>query len=288
MKFLIVGAINSENTKDLIGEIEKSGNDHYEVKPRNIIFNVQDGKTEVKDTAGVDLLAFDVILLRGYNVRLNEIMIFSQLAQSAGKVVIDKRVGLQGVRGKLSDGGKLVAAGLNYPNTFSILSGESFDAIKDKITYPTILKPAFGRQGKGIKKIENEKKLSVFLKKHNQGWLIQEFLSIDGDIRVFVVGDTVLGAMKRFVIEGDYRSNASLGAKTEKFDLDDEIKEIALRSIRAVGDEVAGIDLAWAHNKWYVFEVSSAPQWQKFKQVTGINPAKNIIEYAIKKTGKLL
>lgn len=286
MKFLIVGAINSENTKDLVVQIKERGNDCHMVRPKDIVFNLHDGKIEIKDVTGVDLLSFEVVLLRGYNVSLNEVMIFSQVAKDRGRVVIDERVGLQGVRGKLSDGGKMIKAGLNYPNTFSILSGESFDAIKHKVTYPAILKPVFGRQGKGIEKIENEKKLFSFLKKNNRGWLIQEFLPIDGDVRVFVVGDTVLGAIKRLVIEGDYRSNASLGAKAEKFDIDVEMKEIALKAIQAVGDEIAGVDLAWANNKWYVFEVSSAPQWQKFKEVTGINPAKSIVEYAIKKAQK--
>ncbi|OGI29418.1 MAG: hypothetical protein A2288_03810 [Candidatus Moranbacteria bacterium RIFOXYA12_FULL_44_15] len=92
--------------------------------------------------------------------------------------------------------------------------------------------------------------------------------------------------MKRYIIPGDFRSNASLGAKAEKILLTQELKELALKATKAMNYEVAGVDIIKHKKKLYVLEINSAPQWQKFKEVTGVNPAEAIIAYAIKKYHK--
>jgi ribosomal protein S6--L-glutamate ligase len=66
---------------------------------------------------------------------------------------------------------------------------------------------------------------------------------VDGDVRVLVVGKEVLGAMKRIVPEGDFRSNASLGANAEKVEMTSEMEEVALKAANVMGYDVAGVDL---------------------------------------------
>jgi len=64
------------------------------------------------------------------------------------------------------------------------------------------------------------------------------------------------------------------------------LKKIALTATKALGYDIAGIDLFEYNNKYFVFEVNFSPQWQKFKEVTGISPAKDIVDLAIKKYEK--
>jgi len=282
MKFVIVGAPKTENTRDLIDEIKTRGHDVATVRPVDFVFKVSKNELQILCN-GLDLLEFDIFLLRGFTVRLMETQILTEKLISMGKTVVDETVGKTFFMSKMFEASRLTRAGLNYPKTFQILDFSSFESIKDQVEYPIIVKPAQGQKGQGIEKCEKEVELVSLLKREDQKLLVQEFLPIEGDLRVFVVGDEVLGAMMRFVPEDDFRSNASLGAKAEQVELTDEIKDIAIKATKAMDLEIAGVDLAEAHGKWFVFEANFTPQWQKFNEVTGINPAKNIIDYAINK-----
>jgi ribosomal protein S6--L-glutamate ligase len=287
MKFLIVGAPKTENTQDLVLEIKKRGHGVLVVRPKNFVFSIENKKFLVS-ALDEDLFDFDVYILRGYNKTLTEVRIFAESLVSQGKVVIDETIGSDYIPSKLYEASKLSREGLNYPKTFLLTDNSRIGEIADKLDFPVIVKPIYGQQGQEIEKIEKKENLTdLFLEKERtEMFLIQEYLKINGDVRVFVVGNQVLGAIKRFIVEGDFRSNASLGAEAEEFPLDDEIKEIALKSTKAMNYEIAGVDLANANGKWYVIEVNSTPQWQKFKEITKINPAEEIIEYAINKHNK--
>ncbi|HHX58726.1 MAG TPA: RimK family alpha-L-glutamate ligase [Candidatus Moranbacteria bacterium] len=287
MKFLIVGP-KTENTKDLILEIKKRGALVDVVSPKEFVFFVEQGEFSVK-VRKKNLLEYDIYLLRGYNKTLTETRIFAELLLSKGKVVIDGTVAFDYIPSKLYEASKILRAGLNYPKTVLVTDNKRVEEVVNELEFPVIVKPIYGQQGQGINKFNNKIDLINFLaqKDNSEKFLIQKFLEIDGDIRVFVVGRRmVLGAMKRFVVPGDFRSNASLGARAESFPVDEEIEDIALRSCEAMNYEVAGVDLARFDKKWYVIEVNSTPQWQKFKGITNINPAQEIVSYAIKKYEK--
>ena len=60
-----------------------------------------------------------------------------------------------------------------------------------------------------------------------------------------------------------------LGAKPEPVELDDEMRDLALRAAAAVEAEFAGVDLLRAADgRWYVIEVNSMPGWQGLQSVT--------------------
>ena len=52
--------------------------------------------------------------------------------------------------------------------------------------------------------------------------LIQEYIKTDGDIRVVIVGDNIIGTMKREVVEGDFRSNYTQGGGVKPYKLSEE------------------------------------------------------------------
>ena len=65
--------------------------------------------------------------------------------------------------------------------------------------------------------------------------LIQQFLPLNGDIRVLVLNGRILGAMNREKVKNDFRSNASLGANVNEADISEEIKEMAINAAKAMG-----------------------------------------------------
>ena len=160
---------------------------------------------------------------------------------------------------------------LNTPKTIPInYSDDSERAVKEgKLNFPLILKSSSGSQtGVGVIIMESMRSLHAtvqmltFLKPYVD-LLVQEYIKVDYDIRVLVLKGEVIAAMKRNVISGDIRSNASLGAKTEKIELTQIEKETSIKVAELVDGDLVGVDLLPAKNrekdKPYILEVNGTP-----------------------------
>lgn len=107
--------------------------------------------------------------------------------------------------------------------------------------------------------------------------IIQEFCENTGDIRVHMFsidGATyeVLAAMKRNKIDGDFRSNVSLGATTDQYKLSDEQEEIVRKVARLSGCRWVGVDLMECKDERnVVIEYNSSPGVQGISQQIGKN-----------------
>ena len=163
-------------------------------------------------------------------------------------------------------------AGLRTPKTVSIAHSEDTErAMKELGTkFPVILKSSTGTQtGVGVVIIESMRSLHasvqmLMLYSKYLPIIIQEYIKTDYDVRVIVLDGTVLGAMKREVIQdSDFRSNVSLGADASTIKLTDiEIKD-SLAAAKAVNGRLCGVDFIPAKNREkespYIIEVNSMP-----------------------------
>ncbi len=285
IRFAVIGP-PTKNTSDLQKEITKR-NFTVSVFSLSSLFLEFDKNKFIAKNKEISLDDFDIFLFRAYNKHFKEAKILAEALIAKNKLVIDDVLGFDMINSKIYEASKLSRAGLNYPKTWQSIGKNNYFAILKKITFPVIVKPVYGQKGQGIKKIANKNDFIEFFKNNPQCYLIQEFFKIDGDIRVLVVGKKILGAIKRTVLKNDFRSNVSLGAKIKKIELTTIMKKVALKATELMGYEIAGVDLIEYNNKIYVLEVNSTPEWQGFKKVTGINPAKEIINYAIKKYEKI-
>lgn len=284
INFLIIGP-NTENTADLVEEIKKRGHLVSIISMKEIFFEFSYNNFKI-NFKNKSLGVFDIVIFRGYNKNFIEAEILAKKFLDDNKIVIDETIGKRFLPSKIFEASRLVKNKIKHPKTFQALGNSSYAEIFKKIKFPIIVKPVGGQKGKDIHKFKNIEEARIFFKKNPRGYLIQEYCKIDGDIRVFVVGNKILGAIKRFVIKGDFRSNASLGATAEKYSVDSELHKLAISAAKIMAYEIAGVDVIKHKGKYFVLEVNFAPQWQKFKEVTGINPAKSIIDYAIRKYEK--
>ena len=163
-------------------------------------------------------------------------------------------------------------AGLRTPKTVSIAHSEDTErAMKELGTkFPVILKSSTGTQtGVGVVIIESMRSLHasvqmLMLYSKYLPIIIQEYIKTDYDVRVIVLDGTVLGAMKREIIQdSDFRSNVSLGADASTIKLTDiEIKD-SLAAAKAVNGRLCGVDFIPAKNREkespYIIEVNSMP-----------------------------
>lgn len=288
MKFLIIGPKRSANTEDLLKEIKEKGFEGEAANLKELSFQASNNVFNIFYN-NKDLVDFDIVFLRGYNVHCDEARIIAQYIIKKGKIVIDEVLARDFIPGKLSEARKLTASDINYIDTQRVISNGITKEVLKKEKLPVIIKPIYGEQGKGILKINTKDELETFFKRtreYDQEYMIQKYIPLEEDFRVFVVGDKILGGIKRKKKEGDFRTNISVGADAEKVLVSDEMREISLRAVKILNCEVAGVDLVRFDKKFYVIEVNFTPQWQGFKKTTGINPAKEIIKYAIDKYEK--
>src|SRR6056300_6755 len=180
--------------------------------------------------------------------------------------------------------------GIPTPKTMLVKHTVNPGIVDKEIGWPAIVKIMAGSYGKGVYKVESKAHFSDFIDfahgiKTDEASLVQEYMNAQpgSDLRVFVVGNRVLGAMKRSSRDGSFKANITRGGLGENFPLTPEIEDIALRVAQSLNLEVAGVDLLFGPDGFVVCEANSAPGFEGFERCTGIDIANEIITYALNK-----
>ena len=159
---------------------------------------------------------------------------------------------------------------IQTPKTVLIRHSEGAILAAEKLgnKFPMILKTSVGSIGVGVMFVESPKALVsivqlLYREDRYIDILLQEYIKTDYDVRVIVVAGEVMGAMKRPIVKGDFRSNVSQGSKPEIHELTDlEISE-SLRAAKSVGGDWVGVDFIPAKkrekDKPFFIEVNSNP-----------------------------
>jgi RimK family alpha-L-glutamate ligase len=178
----------------------------------------------------------------------------------------------------------LSRAGLATPDT--VVCERSDDAIAAfRAMRDVIVKPLFGSMGLGMVRVADEEMAwRVFrtLDQIRAVYYLQATIDHDGrDIRAFVVGDRVLGAIERTSppCGPQWRTNVSRGGGARTVALPEAWVAMAIRAARAVGADYAGVDLLPARDGTvYVLEVNAIPGWVGLERATGIDVAGAILD----------
>jgi len=149
---------------------------------------------------------------------------------------------------------------------------------------PVIIKILEGTQGIGVILAETTKAAEAIvetLQVAKQNVLIQRYVeeSKGRDIRAFVVGDSVVAAMRRVAIGDEFRSNVHRGGKAESVKLDSNYEETAVRAAQIMGLRVAGVDMLEGTDGPQIIEVNSSPGLEGIESATDLDVAGTIIDY---------
>ena len=150
---------------------------------------------------------------------------------------------------------------------------------------PVVVKLQEGTQGLGVILAESQaaaRSLIDTFYKMDAGILVQEFIreAAGEDIRILVVGNRVVAAMKRQGVEGDFRANVHRGGTAQAVSLSPKEEAIALEAARHLSLGVAGVDLIRSQTGPKLLEVNASPGLQGIEAATGVNVAEAIIKYA--------
>ncbi len=151
---------------------------------------------------------------------------------------------------------------------------------------PVIIKLLEGTQGIGVLLAESVKSAEAIielLQAQKQNVLIQKFVaeSKGRDIRAFVVGDQVVGSMRRVAQGQEFRSNVHRGGMTEVVELDEQYCETAVRAAQIMGLRVAGVDMLEGKDGPQIMEINSSPGLEGIEGCTQLDIAGAIVDYLV-------
>lgn len=180
--------------------------------------------------------------------------------------------------------------GIPIPKTVVIHSLDYLDSAIKKIgRFPIIMKMPHGSQGMGVSIIESNRSLRSMLDLITMSLkgnliIMQEYVkeAKGKDIRVFVVGGKIVCAMERKAKRGEFRSNFHRGGSIALADLSEEEKSMAIKSVKSIGLDVAGVDIIRTVDGPKILEVNSNPGLEGITKATSVNVAEHIIRFAEK------
>ncbi|MBB3769843.1 RimK family alpha-L-glutamate ligase [Angulomicrobium tetraedrale] len=176
----------------------------------------------------------------------------------------------------------IAKAGLPTPRTLVGEDRAAMQALVDEAPGDMVLKPLFGAQGKGIRRIPPRTALP---EPETVGGLyyLQDFVTQPSgpdfrDWRVFVIGGEVAAAMIRR--SRRWITNIHQGAVGERAPQDPQAFDFAIRATAAVGADYAGVDLIEdARGGFQVLEVNSMPAWKGLQKTTEVDIAGRLAAY---------
>jgi len=207
----------------------------------------------------------DFVIMRDYNYTI------SMQLESLDIRVINSTRSMFNSRNKAVTARLLVKNNVSTPK-FLYSKEKNYDFIHDYFDGKKfVMKENEGSQGKGVYLIENEEDYNKVYRM-NQEYFYQEFIEFSRgmDIRSYVLGDKVLGCVKR-VSDTGFKSNYSLGGSVKSYELNESIKEISLKAAKALGLDFCGIDLLFTRESFTVCEVNGNAGFRTITQVSDID-----------------
>ena len=157
---------------------------------------------------------------------------------------------------------------------------------KTKLPYPFVMKPVNGHGGENVYLIKNADEYESVISNipdDRQGDLIYQVIATEKgrDIRVYVVGGTILTAMERIAVdtEKDFRSNYSLNGNAKEHALTDEELKLAAKVADHIKADFVGIDLIYNNGKPVVNEIEDAVGTRMLYSLTDIDPVREFVAH---------
>ncbi len=145
-------------------------------------------------------------------------------------------------------------AGIPHPRTRVFYGKRQHQKILSGFSLPLIAKVARGSaMGRGVHLIENASDLAAFCRDHHAAY-IQEYIPVDRDIRVVVIGGRVVHAYWRYAPAGDFRSNVAVGGRIVLDPVPEAALSLAVRTAVTCRWDDVGIDIISHDGSLFVIE----------------------------------
>lgn len=288
MKIAILSNGNANySTRRLVEVAKARGHKVDVIKYKNCFVSVdtRDPKVIYKGKE-IDIKQYDAIIPRVANYMTRYGTAIVRQLEREGIFTTASAIAISRSRDKLRST-QILAKYVDVPKTVFSRKSMDIDGMLEQVGgAPVIIKLGQSTHGNGVVLADTKKAaksaLQAFYIYNEDGTnvMIQEFVaeSAGTDIRAIVVGGRVVASMKRQSLDDDFRSNLHKGGEGTPIKLTDEERKVAIKSAKALGLSVAGVDMMRSARGPLVLEVNASPGFG-IEKITGRDIATAIIEY---------
>ena len=234
---------------------------------------------------GKVLTGYDAVIPRiGASITFYGTAILRQF-EMMGVWPLNESVAIGRSRDKLRSLQLLSRAGLGLPVTgFARGAKQAEEMIRMVKGPPVVIKLLEGTQGIGVvlgETMASAKSVYEAFRGADVNILVQEFIqeARGTDIRAFVIGKRVVGAMMRTGSPDDFRSNLHRGGTAKNVKITPEERSTATRAARVLGLNVAGVDFLRSDHGPVIMEANSSPGLEGIERATEDDIAGRIIRF---------
>lgn len=243
---------------------------------KDFYFEIVNGKL----TAGhrkEDINNFDVFIFRNLNSEYYEAIQLASCLKDLGKKIIDERLAeCPNIMDQYIRLGEAGVPQVNRTRTNGLKSAR--DILMD-FNHPALVKPLNETSKSYTFSDDWTDSYDIVRTEKSKKFEFQELPEVQSFYNAIVIGNEVLGVVKKTAKENDLRLNFASKFSYEKVDNANEVSQIALRAHKAVGYEITMIDIVDVEGELKVLEVTRAPKFLKFQSVTGVNVAEKIVDF---------
>ncbi|AZZ98413.1 30S ribosomal protein S6--L-glutamate ligase [Pseudoalteromonas sp. R3] len=275
---------NLYSTRRLIEAAKERGHEPVVLDVLRCYMNINSNEPEIH-FKGEKVVDVDAVVPRiGASVTFYGCAVLRQF-EMMGIYPLNESVAITRSRDKLRSLQLLSRKGVGMPITgFANKPDDVKDLLEMVGGAPVVIKLLEGTQGIGVVLAETRKAAESVIEAFmglKANIMVQEYIKEAGgaDIRCFVIGDKVIAAMKRQAQEGEFRSNLHRGGSASLIRITPEERKTAVAAAKAMGLNVAGVDLLRSERGPLVMEVNSSPGLEGIEKATGKDIAGMIIEF---------
>lgn len=128
-----------------------------------------------------------------------------------------------------------------------------FETLADEFGLPFVCKEPRSSSGLGVFLIRCSEDFNWYAK-GNPTLYVQEYLEIDRDLRVVVIGEEVVSTYWRIKSPGAFHNNISRGGRVERTNIPENVVSEVAAVARALGIDYAGFDVAMTPSGTFLLE----------------------------------
>jgi len=274
---------NSKETKAILNAVEALGHTGVWLREDNLCVDIEDGTATLDPN--VDVIANRLLLS---NTEQPAELLGLALSLSNLRPMLNRPRNVLTAFHKFATATSLVDSEVRLPDATLALDPDRLNGEKPKYGDEVVYKTAIGTHGGGTWKISADEQVNPRV--GDRYAFLQELVERDSDrhrdLRVYVVDDEVVGTMRRYAPENDWRTNVALGGSVEGVDdLPPAAREMALGAADKIGLDYAGVDLVEGEDGWHLLEVNPTAGFKGLFEATGVSPAPSIAKLAIETAG---
>jgi ribosomal protein S6--L-glutamate ligase len=274
----------------IVEELNRRGHEHLVVSPLDCSVTISCGNLSVA-SQGTVIANVNVVLTRcvayfheGRPINQNlEAAVASALIQQ-GAVAVNRPDSKLLAGDKVLSLARLASRHIRVPPTVYACSPTELHGAVHDISRRQVIKLTEGLWGTGVMRVDSEpsfRTVSEAFLSQGHSLLVQPYLlnPLSRQLRILVIGDSVLGAYESKPQAGDFRANLHAGAALTLATVPVDIANTAIACTRALELDFAGVDLIENDDGAYVLEVNPVPGFGFSKEIPEIRIAEALVDY---------